>query len=450
MTTAIGRTGIISLDLPPEWLTGPERPEYELLAYLPSPKESFAPTIVVTANPFDGSIADFMRRVVDGVMEGTAAPQFIDIRGWTRAPGLAAGIELTPAEALAGRAVAYTQLSPSRGLSLLSTEFLFIEAGLAIQVTASTAVNHWQSAGPLLSEIVATVRLNRQPTENKATARPASLPPEAVDPVASAVFGHDVEKIAGLAGAQPFEFDGVWVHGRTIDTLTSLSDGLRLGALNKAEHSEQLDELEALELVNGTRLTDVGEMIGAHLTDPQSSYRITGFDTGGECWFQAWTYGPTALLLVEPGYHRNLGEEPVPRPSPEHFNLQLVPLTMLSTLMARWVGLQPAWNLQLEPAPLPVDDLARGWRGDRRPPEGSNEAMRSLWDEPWFSWTLTSAGADSEPEDIAYFNGGTVGHQRLFHQGDAAIFTPVPSTSVFLQIEDRIQATIFGHDPLML
>lgn len=450
MTTARGRTGTISLELPPEWTVGPERSEYELLAYLPSPGESFAPTIVVTTNPFDGSIADFMARVVDGVTEGTAAPQFVDIRGWTRTPELEAGVELTSAESLSGRAVAYTQLSPSRGLSLMSTEFLFIEAGLAVQVTATSAVNHWQTIGPLLSHIAATVQLNQQELEHHGASEPAAMPSGALDPVASAAFGHDVEKIAGLAGAQPFEFDGVWVHGRTIDTLTALSDGLRLGALNKSEHAEQLKELEELELVEGTRLTDVGETVGAHLTDPQSSYRITGFDTGGECWFQAWTYGPTALLLVEPGYHRHLDGEPIPRPSNEHFNLKLVPLTMLSTLMSRWIGLQPAWNLQLQPDPLPLDDLARGWRGDKTPPEGANEAMRALWTEPWFSWTLTSTGVDSEPEDITYFNGGSTGHQRLFHEDEAAFFAPVASISVFLQIEDRIQATVFGRNPVML
>lgn len=448
MTTATGRTRSITLDLPDGWEVGPERPEYELLAFAPAPTESFGPTVVVTVNPYRGSIAEFMERTVEGIAEAMAAPQVVDIRPWTAAPDAEVG-ELDAAEALSGRAVMYTHLSPSNGLSLFTTEFLRIERGLAIQVTATATVQQWQFFGPVLNRLCGAVRLTAAAAGQDAEAEPAPTPTGAVDPVASAAFGHDVEKIDGLVKAQPYEYDGVWVHGRTIEVLTELSDGLKLGMLHKSSYAEQLRELEALDFVRGTRLTDVGEAVGAHLSDPQASYRITGLDSGGESWFQVWAHGPTALIVAEPGYHRVLGGQPAERPSSEHFNLQLVPLPQLSTLMARWVGLQPAWNLALLPNPLPVDDLARGWLGDRTPPEDSNAAMRAWWDEPWFSWTLTSTGIDSEPDDVAYFNGGRVGHQRLFNEGDAATFVPTESTFVFTQLEDRIQATIFGRQAVV-
>lgn len=302
---------------------------------------------------------------------------------------------------------------------------------------------------PLLNRIAATVRLSgdatRAPDES-----PAPIPATATDRVASEAFGCTVEKIDGIVAAQPYEFDGAWVHGRTLEVLIEMADGLRVGVLNKTSYAEQLRELECLEFVEGTRLTELGTAVGAHLSEPQASYRITGLDSGGESWFQAWAHGPTALVMVEPGYHRLLDGQPADRPSQEHFNLQLVPLTMLSTLMACWVGLQPAWNLPLEPNPLPVDDLASGWTGNRTPPQSSNAAMQTFWDEPWFSWTMTSTGIDSDPEDITYFNGGRLGQQRLFSEGDAATFAPTDSTFVFLQLEDRIQATIFGRQAVIL
>lgn len=438
MTEATGRTGTVSLTLPEGWQAGPNRDEYELLALLPAPSESFGPTVVVTVNPYDGGIAEFLERALEGIASGTAAPQIVDIRPWGRAPE-------------SGRSIAYTQLSPTHGLSLFTTDFLFIERGLAVQVTATATVQQWQFLGPLLHDVAASARLaGANAAGDGAGAALPPVPAGAVDPVASAALGHEVEKIDGLVKAQPFEFDGAWIHGRSLEVLTELCEGLRIGSLNRSSYAEPLRALEELEFVDGAALTDLGSAVGAHLVEPQASYRITGLDSGGESWFQAWAHGATALLVAEPGYHRVLGGPAEGRPSPEHFNLQLVPLTMLSTLMARWVGLQPAWNLALLPSPLPVDDLARGWTGDRTPPAGSNAAMRAFWDEPWFSWTLTATGVDSEPDDVAYLNGGRVGHQRMFDEGSAVTLSPTDSTFVFLQLEDRIQATIFGRRAVVL
>lgn len=449
MTTAIGRTGTATIDLPQGWEAGPERAEYELLVFAPAPTESFGPTVVVTVNPFSGSIAEFMALTVEGITQGTADPYIVDIRPWN-GPTNASGS--TEAEGGAttgsGRAIMYSQLSPSLGLSLYTTEHLYIEDGRAVQVTTTATVQQWQFMGPLLHHLAASVHLTGTASDTN-PAEVAPIPKEAVDRLATDAFGVAVEKIDGLAQDQPFDFDGVWVHGRSLEVLTELSDGLKLGRLTKAAYAEQLKELEALDLVSGQQLTELGQRVGEHLSDPRASYRITGVDSDGEAWFQAWANGPTALLFVEPGYHRRATGQPADRPSSEHFNLQLVPLTMLSTLMARWVGLQPAWALSLEPNPVPLDDIAEGWTGRRTPPAGSNAPMRAFWDEPWFSWTLTCTGVESEPEDIAYFNAGRVGQQRLFNEGDSATFAPTTSDFVFQQLEDRIQATIFGREPVV-
>lgn len=449
MTTAFGRTRTVSLDLPPGWEVGPDRPEYELLATAPAPTESFGPTLVVTVNPFAGSIAEFTALSVQGIYESTAAPQIVDIRPWSGAWASPEAPDGDSSHTGSGRAIMYTSLSPSYGFSLYTTDHLFIHSGLAIQITTTATVQQWQFMGSILLELAASVLLTENGVSPVSNAI-APVPREAIDRVASNEFGVEVEKIDGLATNQPFEFDGVWVHGRSLEVLTELSDGLKLGVLNKAAYAEQLKELEALDLVKGARLTELGLRIGDHLSDPDASYRITGLDSKGETWFQAWAKGPTALLFVEPGYHRLSTAQPQDRPSTEHLNLQLVPLTMLSTLMARWVGLQPAWALSVQPNPVPLDDIAEGWTGRRTPPADSNGAMKSFWNEPWFSWTMTCTGVESDPEDIAYFNGGRIGHQRLFNEGDAVTFAPTPADYVFQQLEDRIQATIFGRAAVVL
>lgn len=140
-----GRTGKASFRIPTQWVSESVRDEIELLAYLPGPADEFAPNVVVTALPFDGTLEDFALRAVDGLMAKLVNPYIVDVRLWD----------------VPGRVIHYTHLSPENQLRLRTCEFLSIQAGLALQVSATSTTSQW----PVFSDLFEQIARSTTPME---------------------------------------------------------------------------------------------------------------------------------------------------------------------------------------------------------------------------------------------------------------------------------------------
>lgn len=140
-----GRTGKASFRIPSPWVSESVRDEIELLAYLPGPSDEFAPNVVVTALPFDGTLDDFALRAVDGLKSKLLKPYIVDVRLWD----------------VPGRVIHYTHQSPENQLRLRTCEFLSIQNGLALQVTTTSTASQW----PIFSDLFEQIARSTKPAE---------------------------------------------------------------------------------------------------------------------------------------------------------------------------------------------------------------------------------------------------------------------------------------------
>jgi len=444
--TVTGRTGRASFQVPEGWATEDSgRDEVEALAYLPGPDETFAPNAVLTVNDFTGTVAEFAVRTLEGISSTLVRPVIIDVLPWTPGGGLAED------PAAAGRVVVYSHLSPQTGTRLRVAEWLTAAAGAAVQLTTTTTVAQWPLFGAVFSAIADTVQVTGAGTPSAPAQGADGIPESARDPFLTRLIGTPVERIHGLATLQPYPNEGQWVHGAAMSLLSEIADGLKIGRLNALGYRDQLAELERHGLAEGRTLTEDGDTLAEFLRHPAASIRITASYGEHEPSFQAWVAGDKVLVAASTGYVAATEGKDGGQPTPDHFNVQISRLTDLSTLMAQWVGLQPAWNLPVFPMIVPDDVLARRWQGDGTYPEGANETLQEMWHENWFVWNLVAVGPRSEAGPVSYVNAGHRGHYRLGAEegenGEGTAFVPTPSAAVYDQFEDAIQACLYGREP---
>ncbi|WP_159553309.1 hypothetical protein [Citricoccus sp. K5] len=437
--TITGRTDRAQMTIPEHWSAEDIRDEIELLSVLKGKDGVFAPNLVVTLNAYDGSMAEFLSSAVGNISQTLTEVRFIDITLWN--PGGALPGQ-TPA--LDGRAVTYTHVSPASGEVLRTTDWLFIENGLAVQATGTTAAPDWMALGPELEQIASSLVVAEDAGTAGAPVR-TELPEGALDELASGELGAPVESISGIGRTQTFDYAGAWVHASALALLDEMAEGFRIGRLNADSYRDQLAELESAGLAQGTKLTDTGEYACLHLDEPDASFRISAAGSGGAMYYQAWLYGPTALVTAGTGYHTQVGLQADEAPSRDHVNVRIFPITELAREMASWLGVGPAWPLPALPAGLPAERLEQRWAGNTEIPETANPVLAALWEQDWFTWELSAQGPEGEIDPVAYLNGGPLGHYRLGSEDGRTWLMPTPSVYLYDQLDDLIAAAIYGR-----
>ena len=447
--TVTGRTGRVTFDVPENWTIEPsERQEVESIAYLRGPDGVFAPNVVLTVNDFSGTVAEFAINVLEGITSTLLSPVIIDVLPWT--PG--GGIAEEPASA--GRVVVYSHLSPQTGTRLRVAEWLTTAAGTAAQLTTTSTVAQWPVFGSQFGEIADTLTIVGAESPSAPGQGAEDIPEAARDEFLTQLTGQPVERIHGLATVQPYPNEGQWVHGEALKLLSDMAEGLKIGRLSAAAHERPLTELARVGLVQDRSLTEDGDFLAEFFRDPSASIRVTADYGTNEPSLQAWVVGETALIAASTGYVAATEGKDGGQPSPDHFNVQVSRLNDLSTLIAQWVGLQPAWNLPVFPMVVPDDVLTRRWQGDGTFPEGASETLQTMWHENWFVWNLIAVGPESESGPYSYVNAGRMGHYRLGAEegpeGEGTAFVPTPAAAIYDQLEDTIQACVFGRAPRLV
>ncbi|NUL47639.1 hypothetical protein F7P69_20890 [Cellulosimicrobium funkei] len=446
--TVTARTGRVTFEVPDHWTAeDPGRSEVDALAFLAGPQGDFAPNAVLTVNSFTGSVAEFAVSALENITTVLTDAVVIDVLPWEPSSGLAD----SPSDT--GRLIVYTHRSPSTGARLRVAEWLVAGQGLAVQLTTTTSVSQWTVFDSTMWAIAGSLRIDGLEHPSAPAAGGGAIPPPARDEFLTELTGHPVERIHGLASRQPYPNEGGWLHGSAVKLLSELAEGLKIGRLNAGDYAEPLAMLSEVGLVQGTSLTEDGHTLGHFLSQPDVSVRITGHFGGQTPSFQAWTLGGHALIAASTGYIAATEGVNGGQPSHDHFNIQVVNLDRLTTLMAQWVGLQPAWSLPVFPMVLPEDRVDARWAGDGTFPEGASETMQRLWHENWYLWDMLLVSEETEVGPVSYLNGGRMGHYRMAteplgtQRGFALV--PTPAVSIVDQMEDALQSCLYGRQPRM-
>lgn len=446
--TATGRSGRVTFQVPDLWtVETPERDEIDALAYLRGPEGTFAPNAVLTVNPYEGSIAQFSIEALDSLHSTLDSPVIIDVRPWEP------GEHLPDSPAAAGRVITYTHRSPQTGATLRGAEWLVTGHGIAAQLTTTTDVAQWAVFAPDMVQIAASITFTGTERPSAPVQGAESIPEQAQDPLLTALTETPIERIDGLARLQPYPNEGPWIHGSSLALLSEMSQGRKIGRLETGSYREQLTELQECGFVAGRELSEDGKTLSLFMSEAQVSVRVTAHYGSNTPSFQAWVVGDAVLVTASTSYVAAVTGERDGQPSPDHFNVQIVPLDRLTTLMAQWVGLQPAWTVPVFPVVVPEDRVQARWSGDETFPEGANETMQALWHEGWFAWDVLMVSPAMQLDPISYLNAGRMGHFSIgtdaSDQGSGIAFVPLPSVSILDRLEDSLQSVLFNRDRLV-
>ena len=131
-----------------------------------------------------------------------------------------------------------------------------------------------------------------------------------------------------------------------------------------------------------------------------------------------------------------------------HVSIRVVPLLDLSTLMAKWVGLGPAWSFELLLVEFTMSTIEGQLNGSSAVPDDANDVLQDALRQKWMLWSREGSCPVGDLEPLTYLTAGRRGQHCLAQQeSESVMLIPTGSTYVFDQIEDRIPAMVFHETP---
>lgn len=455
-----GFHGILSFELPAPWTAQKLRPEVELFGSMPPIEGDFTPNVVVTVNPFSGSLQDFCQRAASGIVASLKEGRIVDVDDWAYRFEPAGEDGRSPVDGLGlplarhtGRVVEYTHRAPV-GRTVSGVDYLVIVDGWAIQISTTASI---QTRQLFEDEFVAIARsvtsLHAAETQQVPAASDEVTAPAdggMLDTVATRSRGSASEDYSFYQASGSWIGEGTWMSGAAIARMGELEDSV-LGRLSPGG-DPVLDELRELGVLEGGRLSEIGDVMATALNNAPTRLRLTGRFLDAETTLQAFAIGDVALVAAEQGYGPRVLNQPWNPDDPTLFNVQLIPLSELSSCASRWVGAGPAWNLHVAPFLLEPGQLDDRFAGEAPLPDGADEVMDQVWNQPWFVWQIEAEGDAVEIEPMTYVNAGVRGNYRVGLVEDPATGTDKPamwatdSSYILRQLEDVLQAAVFGRD----
>ncbi|WP_372698987.1 hypothetical protein [Arthrobacter sp. JSM 101049] len=427
---------------------------------MPPIEGEFTPNVVVTVNPFSGSLRDFCQRAVSGIVASLVEGRIVDVDDWTyrfEQPGQDGrtpvdGRGLPPARH-AGRVVEYTHRAPV-GRTVSGVDYLVLIEGWAIQISTTTSIQTrqlFEDDFVAIARSVTALHAAEIPESSSETATDAAPANGGMlDAVATRARKAESEDYSFYQAAGSWIGEGTWMSGAAIARMGELEDSV-LGRLATGGDAV-LDELRELGVLEGGRLSEIGDVMATALNNAPARLRLTGRFLDAETTLQAFAIGDLALVAAEQGYGPRVLNQPWNADDPKLFNVQLIPLSELSSRASRWAGAGPAWNLHVAPFLLEPGQLDERFAGEAPLPGGADEVMDQVWNQPWFVWQIEAEDEVTEIEQMTYVNAGVRGNYRIGLMEDPGTGADKPamwatdSSFILRQLEDVLQAVVFGRE----
>lgn len=441
---------ILTFELPAPWVGQQLRPEVELFGSMPPVHGEFTPNVVVTVNPYSGTLQEFGRLAVSGGVADLTEGRIVDVSEWDFRP------DASDEEALghSSRIVEYTHRAPV-GRTVSGVDYLVLLDGWAIQISTTMALQTRHLFAEEFEAIARSVTALR-PADGLEEASgdggtSSGSAEAAVDEVATRARGGELEECSFYQAAGSWIGEGTWMTGAAIARMGEVEDSV-LGRLGLGTKDPVLDELRELGVLEGGRLSEIGDVMATMLNGATTRMRLTGRFLDGETMLQAFVVGDLALVVAEQGYGPRVLNQFWNPDDETMFNVQLIPLRELSSCASRWAGAGPAWNVHVEPLLLRSGHLDERFAGESPLPGGENEAMEQVWNHPWFIWEIQAEGETTSIEPITYVNAGPRGNYRigLIEHPETGKDQPAlwatDSSYILWQLEDVLQAVVFGRE----
>lgn len=294
-------------------------------------------------------------------------------------------------------------------LGLVTVQWVLVVARTRLTLTAMVDVDRYLRVVPLLEQMADSLQV-----------ADASVPaPTAEEPRRDPYLAHhgdDVEDLSKVPSAQTF-IPGELRVGR--ESLLALAKARR-GRI-KADTSVIADLAQAGLVDEGGRLTDDGERVLAMMREPEGAVTVEAAVGLLPLSLQAWTSGGWTLIACTDAPTRWSQEAPhgdVLAQAPQRMHLLMVPAAVAPMTVASWVGLGPAWSLDVGEL-VAATDLVTQRVGDPSlpAPAGAGAHAVRAWEQPWIAWTLRSADPYLA---VALVNAGSSGHLVVREEEDGA------------------------------
>lgn len=455
--TSEGIRGILSFGTDGEWIPENLREEVELFAAMPPVENEFTPNIVVTVNPYAGSIQDFCRLALEGLGDSLKETRIVDVSAWAfsfTAPDSEGNVPVDalgePLPAHVGRVIEYTHRAPN-GRTVSGVDYLVLLDGWAVQVSTTTAIQTRMLFDDDFVRMARSVTALRAPGAADVVA-PVGIPQSVqVDAVATVRLGHEAEDVTHYRTSGANIGSGTWISGEAIARIPQLKDVV-LGRLERNGNDAVLNELTELGVLENGRLGDIGAFMAAALDEASARLRLTGRFLDRETLFQAFALGDHVLVLAGPGYGQAILNQPWQAPSRTAVLMQILPLSELTSAASRWAGAGPAWNIHVAPFMFEKEAIGLRFEGEAPLPAGADPVLEQVWNQPWFIWRLEAEGPRGPVDATTYVNAGPRGNYRIGMVDEPGTgrektaLWAVDSSFIFRQLEDVLQAAYFGRE----
>ncbi|WP_026817946.1 hypothetical protein [Arthrobacter castelli] len=264
----------------------------------------------------------------------------------------------------------------------------------------------------------------------------------------SEVTGEQVEELSGISATQPYTSDGPWLSSTGLELLTQLAERHRLGRFDlQGNPTAVRDLVEADVITEKGKLTDEGEFLLSPLRATRAVVSLSA-QYGRHSSGLRIHMGDSGALITAGRSHHSLLEQDAgtsnqdsSRVDEGSAQLEMVENEAVPEMIGRWIGLGPAWSIEMVPEQLPVATLESRFVDDMTaaPAEADDRFLR-MWHEPWVVFTLSM-----EPGDFraGLVNAGAAGFYSYGGiDADRAALQATPSGALWDMLVTETERTL--------